>query len=125
MSLRASSAKTSWALSEERRGTKGAQSLTGFYHCQQESAQNKGQLPDLEIWRKQKTEKKKEWGLEGGGGTHRYKAYKNGECGLYEKHKQMKQTAKICRNPVTATVFWKKKWDAVTVRNKSRFIFQG
>lgn len=32
--------------------------LTSFYHCQQESAQNKGQLPDLEMGTKQKQKQK-------------------------------------------------------------------
>lgn len=57
MNLREFSAKTSWT-----QGYKGSQiywdKLRSFHHCQQESAQNKGQLPDSEMGRKKKKEKK-------------------------------------------------------------------
>lgn len=60
MSLREFSAKTSWTLYEEQGSQICGATLTSFYHCQQNTAQNKAQLPDLEMRRKQRQKEEEE-----------------------------------------------------------------
>lgn len=87
MNKREFSAKTSWDLYEEHKATKGAKSIGRNQHVSttvsKKFAQNKGQLPDLEMGRKQKQTKKSTY----------TKPTKNGECCLHARQKQINQNA--------------------------------
>lgn len=98
MNKREFSAKTSWDLYEEHKATKGAKSIGRNQHVSttvsKKFAQNKGQLPDLEMGRKQKQTKKA-----------LIQSLQKTENVVFMQGRN--KSTKMRRNPVTNAVFWK------------------